>query len=552
MTSTAAPQAAPPAATQAAPPATTQAAPPATTQAAPPAATQAAASAAGTRPRASVLRSWRTVAGGTMIAAGAVVVAGCLLPWAEVFAGLIGIPGIRGSNGKLLAGAGVLLAATGLWHLVRGGAASRWLAGVTGAAVLGFSGYLLMRLAATLHALGGDSMMAARGGPGLWVVAGGGLTAFATLFFPQSDQRALVVRRPGGGLAAWAADRESAGPRRWVQLGLGALWLLDAVLQAQPYMFSRGFVTQTIGGAGMSNPAFVSSPIMGVSHVLLTHPAAFNAGFAAIQLALGVGLLWRRTVRAALAGTIVWALWVWWLAEGLGGVFTPAASAITGAPGAALLYAVIAFLAWPRRGSDRETTSRDDGDSAPSPSTSSAANSPAAATVAEGSQAGSVVARLIWVAVWAGASVVTLAGLARAPGSLRATLAGQAAGEPGWLAALNRAAAHVAGASGPALPIAVAVIFLIIAAGALVPATRRAALILAVLTALVLWFAGQDLGGMLTGRGTDPNTGPLLILLATAYWPASAAGLRRWRLPGHGAGRAALPRSASSSSRSTT
>ena len=214
MTSTAAPHAAPPGL----PPA---AAPPAAT---PPAATQPAAGqppAAGTDGkwrRASPLRSWRAVAGGTMVAAGAAVVTGCLLPWAEVFAGLIGIPGIRGSNGKLLAAAGVLLAATGLWHLIKGGTASRWVAGIAGAAVLGSAGFLLMRLSATLRALGGDSMMAARGGPGLWVVAGGGLAAFATLFFPQSGQRAMMVRRPGGGLVAWAADRDSTGPRRWVQL----------------------------------------------------------------------------------------------------------------------------------------------------------------------------------------------------------------------------------------------------------------------------------------------------------------------------------------------
>ncbi|MGI9004944.1 MAG: hypothetical protein ACR2FU_01870 [Streptosporangiaceae bacterium] len=470
----------------------------------------AVASTAGVQRRASVLRSWRTITAGTMIAAGATVVAGCLLPWASVFAGLIGIPGIRGGNGKLLAAAGALLAAAGIWHLIRGGAASRWLAGVAGAGVLGFSAFLLMRLSATLHSLGGDSMMAARGGPGLWLVAGGGLAAFGTLFFPQSAQRALVVRRPGGGLAAWAADRESAGPRRWVQLALGALWLLDAGLQAQPYMFSRGFITQTIGSAGMGNPAVLSNSITGVSQVLLAHPAVFNAGFAAIQLALGLGLLWRPTVRAALAGTIVWALWVWWLAEGLGGILTPAASAVTGAPGAALLYAVIAVLAWP----SRRSASR--------PGTENVGQTAAPATVAEASPAGPAGARLIWIAIWAGAAVLTVLGLVRAPGSLRASLATAAAGEPGWLAAIDRASAHAV-AAGPALPIALVVIFLLIAAGALIPATRRTALILAALAALVLWIAGQDLGGVLTGRGTDPNTGPLLILLAATYWPTLAA-----------------------------
>jgi hypothetical protein len=49
----------------------------------------------------------------------------------------------------------------------------------------------------------------------------------------------------------------------------------------------------------------------------------------------------------------------------------------------------------------------------------------------------------------------------------------------------------------------------------------RAAIILAVVVAAVLWLA-QGLGGILTGSATDPNTGPLLALLALAFWPLSA------------------------------
>jgi hypothetical protein len=56
-------------------------------------------------------RSWQTAAGLTTIAAGAAIVTGTLLPWVETFAGLIGIPGIRDSNGRILAAAGVLIAA---------------------------------------------------------------------------------------------------------------------------------------------------------------------------------------------------------------------------------------------------------------------------------------------------------------------------------------------------------------------------------------------------------------------------------------------------------
>jgi hypothetical protein len=41
---------------------------------------------------------------------------------------------------------------------------------------------------------------------------------------------------------------------------------------------------------------------------------------------------------------------------------------------------------------------------------------------------------------------------------------------------------------------------------------------LAMLLAALTWL-GQNFGGILTGHGTDPNSGPLLFLLTLAYWP---------------------------------
>src|ERR1700744_4774160 len=80
------------------------------------------------------------------------------------------------------------------------------------------------------------------------------------------------------------------------------------------------------------------------------HPLAWNALFATIQLALAAGLFFRATTRAALAGTVAWGLAVWWLAEGLGMMFGGMGNPLTGAPGGALLYALVAVLLWPRPG----------------------------------------------------------------------------------------------------------------------------------------------------------------------------------------------------------
>jgi hypothetical protein len=364
----------------------------------------------------------------------------------------------------------------GLYHAFRGGLWSRWLAGLAGFAATGFCGFLLLQLGASLRSLSTDSMVAARSGPGLWVCATGSVLAFGTLFLPRSGQQALVHRRPGGGLLAWAADHDSAGLRRGLQAALGVAWLADGALQLQPIMFTRGFVTQILLPATMGNPAGVSGPAMAFGRLVLHDPAGWNAAFAVTQLLLGAGLLWRRTVRAALAASAGWALAVWWLGEGLGGVLGGMASPLTGAPGAVILYALLAVLLWPGRGAGR-------------PGYSVAAGSPLRPSGAT----------LAWLVLWASSAYFLLQPANRAPLALHDAVAGLATGEPGWLAAADRAVAGAVGNGGAAVSIALAA------------------------ACLAIWVAGENFGGLFTSQATDPSSGPLLILLAAAYWPASRA-----------------------------
>ena len=42
--------------------------------------------------------------------------------------------------------------------------------------------------------------------------------------------------------------------------------------------------------------------------------------------------------------------------------------------------------------------------------------------------------------------------------------------------------------------------------------------------ALAIWVIGENFGGILTGQATDPNTGPLLVLVTLAYWPLAGSG----------------------------
>jgi hypothetical protein len=143
--------------------------------------------------------------------------------------------------------------------------------------------------------------------------------------------------------------------RRQLQIALGLLWLLDGALQSQPFMFTRDFATQVIAPSGLGQPAFVSAPVHWVSTVIAAHPVAWNVPFAGLQLLLGAGLLVRRTARLTLAVSIAWALGVWYLGEGFGGLASGDASLTTGAPGSALLLAILAAAAWPDRDASRES-----------------------------------------------------------------------------------------------------------------------------------------------------------------------------------------------------
>lgn len=318
---------------------------------------------------------------------------------------------------------------------------------------------------------------------------------------PDSIMAGLRRAAGSGGDSGTGAD-VIEGRRRALQITLGLIWLLDAALQYQPYMFTRGFVTDVIQSTAAGNPAFVARPVTWSAGLMLHHIVLANAIFATLQLLLAVGLLWRPAVRLALAGTIVWAVLVWWLGEGLGGVLLSDASPLTGAPGAAILYAFVALLAWP-------AASRREGP----------------ASVATSGLLGAVAPRALWAVLWGGLAYTALQPASRSAG-WSAILTDMKDGEPGWLRAMDDILARALADRGLQATILLAV--LCIVAGAAVSLGRfasvdltRVGVAVAVITGLLLWVV-QDFGEIFTGQGTDPNTGPLLIVLAAAFWPLRA------------------------------
>ncbi len=317
----------------------------------------------------------------------------------------------------------------------------------------------------------------------------------------MSEIAAAGVRpgwRTGAHLGAETA-RGAPDVRRRLQLALAGIWLLVALLQYQSFMFSGGF-NQMIGATAAGNPRVIASPITWNATLVSHHPVLLNSIFATIQLLIGIGIAWRPTVRLALAASVAWALGVWWFGEGLGMVLTSSASPVNGAPGAVIIYALLAVLLWP---ADR-------------------AGRPARFTAARA--VGAPIARALWLVLWLSLAYFALLPSNRAPQALNSMIASMESGEPGWLAALERGAASLVAHQGLAASIVLAIALVIIAIGVYLPASAaKAALVLAIVVAAVIWVFGEAFGGILTGGGTDPNSGPLLILLALTYWPIRAA-----------------------------
>jgi hypothetical protein len=48
----------------------------------------------------------------------------------------------------------------------------------------------------------------------------------------------------------------------------------------------------------------------------------------------------------------------------------------------------------------------------------------------------------------------------------------------------------------------------------------RFTLVLGIVTFVFIWVATENFGGILAGGATDPNSGPLVIILALSYWPS--------------------------------
>ncbi len=286
--------------------------------------------------------------------------------------------------------------------------------------------------------------------------------------------------------------------RRFMRIGLGALWVIDGVLQLQPAMFTPSFPVDVVGPALQSLPNPIYDYSLGILQTyIIPHIFLWNTIFAFLQLLIGALILWNHPAlrKLGLTLSLVWSGFLWVFGEGLGGiyaatmgggVFPGTPSLFNGFPGAALLYAWLsAILLLP---DDRWRLS-----GVFSPIRDGAAVLFAASALVQ-------LAPLMRTA-YGQASIFT-ANLENLPAQLWFTVEG---------------IAHFS-VSHPVAANTLEVLALGLAALGLWGLTpKRWGYIYATLLLVFAWWFSMGLGGLLTGLGTDPNTPPLILLLMTPY-----------------------------------
>jgi hypothetical protein len=283
--------------------------------------------------------------------------------------------------------------------------------------------------------------------------------------------------------------------KRTVQTVLGLIWLLDGGLQFQSFMYGKGFI-QMLTGMAPAQPHWLASTLLWGAGTMQHHQVLYNTLCALVQVGIGLGILYRETVKQALIVSFVWVLVVWWFGEAFGMLFMNMANPLTGAPGA-IIYAFIGALVWPNE--------------------------------RPGGLLGVFGARLLWAQLWFLMGVLWLLAVNSSANAtynlIKAAPAGMA-----WLASVQNGFMNATKGHGLIISVLLAALSIVIGLAVACNWRPRTFLWVAIVLNLVYWVVGQGFGGIFAGGATDPNLGPLFVLLSVVLYslvPYPAHAVRR-------------------------
>ncbi|HEU0000680.1 MAG TPA: hypothetical protein VFQ36_07265 [Ktedonobacteraceae bacterium] len=295
--------------------------------------------------------------------------------------------------------------------------------------------------------------------------------------------------------------------RKTLQRILGALWLIDGLLQLQPLMFTGNMINSIMKPMLDGQPGLIEPSLQFIVNQTTLHLTEVNILIAVVQILLGLGflLLSGRWVKDLVIASIVWALIVWYGGEGMSMLLTGQASILTGAPGAVLLYPLLGFVVYPRnksgaRAEGAERKASDDG------------------------LLSRRLLRYILAGFWLFAALLQLQPFWWQPGHISDAI-GAMVGQGGLNAVLVdpvlQQISNVTANIEIPLNIALIVVFLALGIGlAVVKENRlRLFLIASIVASVIFWYISEAFGMILTGMATDFNSGLLVVVMALACWP---------------------------------
>ena len=288
--------------------------------------------------------------------------------------------------------------------------------------------------------------------------------------------------------------------RRHLRVGFGVLWLVDGLLQLQAAM-PLGLGNDVVEPMSRNTPSALQVLIGHAVNLWNSHPITLASDVAWLELGLGLLLVSSTGMTGRVAGAVaaLWAVVVWLVGEGAGGLFVHGASILFGWPGAALFYAYAgAWLAYnPERfgRSFAPITRR---------------------WLAALLFIGAVEQSLPAAGFWRGGATNALSEM----GNYMSAIA-----QPRWLAATVHAGGAVASALGGGANVVI-LLWLVVAALALwlsASSLSRWPVYVVIVGCVVIWVVAQDTA-LFGGLSTDLNTMPPLAILAwsTALQPRAA------------------------------
>ncbi|HVB13352.1 MAG TPA: SCO family protein [Candidatus Dormibacteraeota bacterium] len=184
---------------------------------------------------------------------------------------------------------------------------------------------------------------------GLFVWVGGegmgGILVAGTTELMGSPGAVLIYIAAAALLLAPVRIWETGRAYRGIRIGVGAVLLLGALLQAIPaegFWTGKGLSAMFLAMGHVPQPGFLSTPVLAVAHLAQAQPILLNSLFIAVMAVIGAGLISGRVPKRWTIAAFAWLAVTWWIGQDFGALGSRTATD----PNLSPLLAVMLICAW--------------------------------------------------------------------------------------------------------------------------------------------------------------------------------------------------------------